>query len=688
MDQTYGLEVKGTSLVRRCPGALVHPMEAEELSKEMWKILVSFGFNDKKLSVFDVSDADGIALQICEQMGVICEGVHVETVRGWLTSVSASEPYQKRLRGDLQQDPLHVGSHLQQSLSSSSWNSTKVSALGKTQFEDSWKPLSSRQRILRDQTTAKFEYESAQKDQWSKELYKELLKINAPILQGVEHCVGQERLHVAIAGKTRSSTLKRYLKTWRDWQAWRTSTWGDTEITHPGMFCEYLFCRFDEPCGASVPNFICKAVAWFEKIAGIRESEMVATSRVVIQVRDYVTGKLAAEAPPIRRAPRYPSVAIESLEAMVVDNEFPVGLRVVAWVKLLKIWAALRYDDVQKIHPSHLQLMGRRMTTTLRITKTSGPGKRIQEMPVCISEYAFVWDPDWLQQGFHLLKTHASFERDYLLPKLTEDWGGFQRKYATYQDVTSYSCCLRKRLTSYYDFHAVLPEDLSSFWTEHSERATLPTALAMLGVENKKRDLVGRWKPEASDIYVRSYNGLVAQLQNMFSKALRKPERFRILDEIDVAESADAWLRNRKTEIAESERNDIIQTLMRSMDSFAIQGDGVFQQGHVPGDGPDDVLEDIQDEAGESDPKTKRNSGFIVVTTGRNCKRLHKTQGGCWMAREKIFKESQEFEDKPDETQYTHVCRVCWPKISEGDDSSGETSSDSGQSSSSSSSDS
>ena len=69
------------------------------------------------------------------------------------------------------------------------------------------------------------------------------------------------------------------------------------------------------------------------------------------------------------------------------------------------------------------------------------------------------------------------------------------------------SCLIRKRLISYYDFHAVFPEDLASFWTEHSERATLPTALAMLGVENKKRDLVGRWKPEASDIYVPSYNG-------------------------------------------------------------------------------------------------------------------------------------------------------------------------------------
>jgi hypothetical protein len=89
---------------------------------------------------------------------------------------------------------------------------------------------------------------------------------------------------------------------------------------------------------------------------------------------------------------------------------------------------------------------------------------------------------EWIQQGFNLLKAHANFEMDYLLPKLSEDWAGFQPKYATYQDVASYSCHLRKRLTSYYDFNAVIPEDLSSFWTEYSERAILPTALAMLGV--------------------------------------------------------------------------------------------------------------------------------------------------------------------------------------------------------------
>ena len=61
------------------------------------------------------------------------------------------------------------------------------------------------------------------------------------------------------------------------------------------------------------------------------------------------------------------------------------------------------------------------MTTTLRITQTSGAGKRVQEMPVCISELAFVWDSDWHNKDFSFKTIHASFERDYLLPKLTED---------------------------------------------------------------------------------------------------------------------------------------------------------------------------------------------------------------------------------------------------------------------------
>ena len=62
-------------------------------------------------------------------------------------------------------------------------------------------------------------------------------------------------------------------------------------------------------------------------------------------------------------------------------------------------------------------------------------------------------------------------------------------------------------------------------------------------------------------------------------ESFQEPNRFRILDEIDIAESAEAWLRYRKTEIAEQERDDILQSLMAAMDSFAIQAEPLTQEG-------------------------------------------------------------------------------------------------------------
>ena len=660
------------------------PMERNHLEKLMWDVLQKHGMDHKKLSVFKPEEAPLIAQQVCESLGLICESLHEEVILGWLQSTSQSEPFCKRLRGEHSQDPLLVGSHMQSKYNSIRSSSGSTGLTGTLTVDQRWTPLSARQRSKVEQSTAKKDHEESHKDRWSKELYKELLRVDAPILKGMEVCVNQERLHVAIAGKTRSSTLKRYIKAWRDWQSWKILTWGEEAYVHPGMFCEYLFSRFDEPCGATVPIFICKAVSWFEKTAGFGEASIVSTSRAVCQIRDYITEKLAADTPPVRRAPRYPAVAVESLESLVLDTERTVCLRIMAWVKLLKIWGALRFDDMQKIKPADLQLTGGRLTTTLRVTKTSGPGKRVQELPVCISEKAYVWDVSWIETGFRLLKQHANFERDYLLPKFMENWAGFQMKYATYQDVSSYACHLRKILPSYYDFNAIFPEELASFWTEHSERATMPTALAMLGVETSKRDLVGRWKPEASDTYIRSYNGLVAQLQGLYGKAMRKPDRFRLLDEIDVAESADAWLRNRKTEIVDAERAELVSQLMASMDSFAIHDEVEVPLGEQCDTEQTEVLEEPLDDGATDDRKTSRTKGFIVVTTGKNCKRLHKASGGCWMARERIFKQSVEFEERPADTEFTHVCRVCWPKEKQDEESSGETSSDTGSSSSSS----
>ena len=73
----------------------------------------------------------------------------------------------------------------------------------------------------------------------------------------------------------------------------------------------------------------------------------------------------------------------------------------------------------------------------------------------------------------------------------------------------------------------------------------LPTGLGVLGVSGPEKDLLGRWKPEGSDTYARSYGGRVAKLQLKFAVAARDENRY--LDERDVASSLQDWLKDRRS---------------------------------------------------------------------------------------------------------------------------------------------
>ena len=71
--------------------------------------------------------------------------------------------------------------------------------------------------------------------------------------------------------------------------------------------------------------------------------------------------------------------------------------------------------DLQAIIPAELALVEGRRVTMLRRTKTSGPNRRVRELPVAISEHAFFVKSGWLKVGFDLLKQHANYKRDYLM---------------------------------------------------------------------------------------------------------------------------------------------------------------------------------------------------------------------------------------------------------------------------------
>ena len=195
--------------------------------------------------------------------------------------------------------------------------------------------------------------------------------------------------------------------------------------------------------------------------------------------------------------------------------------------------------------------------------------------------------------------------------------------------------------------------------------------------------MLGRWKPDGSDTYIRMYNGVVARLQKQYAEAVRVNNRTGLLDERDIIESAISWITDRCEQLPEQQVQLIISHLEESM-HWQVQP-GWELAGQVV---EEEISEDIQSEP-KADvsqvqklqtEKETRKPLYVVVNSGRRCRRLHKSQGGCWMGREMSFKSSVEFHQMPEGSAYSHVCKVCWPKTSvteaiEGSSSSSSTSS-------------
>ena len=119
----------------------------------------------------------------------------------------------------------------------------------------------------------------------------------------------------------------------------------------------------------------------------------------------------------------------------------------------------------------------------LRETKTFGPTKQVKELPVCVTEKAFFANPDWLKVGFDLLKSYVCYPRDCLVPRLKSD-GELGRSIAGYGDALVATAGILSKIG--------LPPVVQDCWTEHSERAALPTRLSVLETPLAHKDILGR----------------------------------------------------------------------------------------------------------------------------------------------------------------------------------------------------
>ena len=254
-----------------------------------------------------------------------------------------------------------------------------------------------------------------------------------------------------------------------------------------------------------------------------------------------------------KKAPRPVASLLAALEDVVVDLEVPTYQRMFAFWKLCKAWGCLRFDD----HRGWLQhcttVTRRGLSTVLVRTKTSGADKAVEALPFSIATGAYLRRPDWLQVGFDLWQRHAAGERDYFLTMPTGDLSGVVYKEAKYQEAAAMSRALLTQLR--FDGEELITPVASLFWSEHSERAFLPSAATLLGFDKTWVDTLGRWQGDQSESYVRVHRQRVERIQVRVAMAIRKgrggPD---IIDEDDTLDLLAKHLRSRGQSDEEARR--------------------------------------------------------------------------------------------------------------------------------------
>ena len=135
----------------------------------------------------------------------------------------------------------------------------------------------------------------------------------------------------------------------------------------------------------------------------------------------------------------------------------------------------------------------------------------------------------------------ADKNRDFFLARATADCQGFSEKYASAKNLAGINMRMLMELE--------VPEKKDNMWSStgvkmlseisaagfngHSERATIPSILAALGVSKADRDMMS---PKGSEEYIRTYRVVIKAVTEKFMIAIRHGNIYETLDKVEVLE--------------------------------------------------------------------------------------------------------------------------------------------------------
>ena len=414
-----------------------------------------------------------------------------------------------------------------------------------------------------------------------------------------------------------------------------------------------------------------------------------------------------------RKAPQFPVLVVVALEQVVVDAASAKYRRVYAWYKIVRVWAALRFDDTLHVDPARVLFRERGLELRVDQTKTTGPGKKLASLVAFVGMDAYVGSAEWLPVGFGLFQElGAGLQRSYLLPMPDGALGGFRDTPVLYQDEMHLMRVLLSELCRpvvdgagswSQGVESLLDPGAIGFWTVHSDRAVMPTWGACLGLSPSQLAAFGRWSATGSAEYVRSSGQLVMSAQASVSGALRSGRRGPdTVGETELLKQLCEHMAARGATPASS-AEAAARLVFFSPGSSGGSGPGSSSSAAVlpEGAGPDVlVTSPVVDPEAQSPSEEGPDSAsvqaegleltpaaesfvYLISITARATRRCLHLADGCWRARGHNFADYELLAELPEATRYTSVCRDCWRTSGTAQSLAGEAADSDGSSSTS-----
>ena len=658
------------------------PPAYKEVCDAVRELLTKRGLVGSKLALQDGEEPEILTQALRElnlQVSYEARGYVLHEMCKWVAEAVESEPRRKRLRGDGTRPGLarlwdcieDCRSRQSSRASGKEEEATAVPRPGVRGRRPKAVPL-----VAGEEEARRREEEEAM-NKLCEELAGILIEARSPSACQAESTDNPRRALLGIMGKTRLNTARKYLRIWTVYSEWLQAVKKVSWPTEIGHLLEYLYVLKDEPCAPSVPGSWYQALVWIFKKGGFDTSASVIGSNLLRQNLDSLLVELSAGQSPVLQAARFPILVLAALEAYIHNEKHPPIKRIYAGSLLLRSWATLRFDDMQRMKRSLLRFRGGLLVTTLLSTKTTGPGKRVRQLPVAVSEDAQILPLSWLATFLELLQMHMPRDRDFLLDYPSQDFRGTRDRRLNHSQASALTKMVMGELKvpkleegGWIESEVrAVPDELADLFGEHSGRAVLPSMSIYIEGDKSKRDCLGRWKPSASDDYVRTYQSVVAALQVRVAKAIQKGHT-EMCQEHDVVDRASRHLRERKN-LGDVESAKICEAWSRTLEGFVEYLHSKFLWNEAAESQPISLLiqadaAKVQSIAGKATGKVRNRvvrEGRFLITYSKNGRvsRLHSTDKKCYWAGVEV--KDCKVVDEVSEDMYNRRCKFCWPEL-------------------------